>query len=317
MTQRRLLDPADWPSQRGRRLLVTGPTSGLGFFSALALARLGAEVMLAGRSSDKLDAAAAAIAAEVPGAALQLVRLDTASLASVGDAARAAGGLGPLDGLLLNAGLVWPEATRTESVDGHELTLATNVIGHFALAGRLLPALRDGARIVWLGSLATVLFRPTLADPQLRGGYSIKRAYAQSKLACQVAGMAFDRRLRERGRGVASVVAHPGYALSGLTREVPGVNEPTEGTRIVDLAQRALTGAASQEAGCESQVAALIDPAVRGGDVVGPRRRVAGRPALARAVPLTYRVEAGDRTWRNLVEWTGVDPFDDAAAGRG
>ena len=107
--------------------------------------------------------------------------------------------------------------SRLESVDGNELVLATNVLGHFALLGRLLPHLEPGARIVSLGSLSSRLSSFRLDDLQLTRGYDPWRAYAQSKIATQVFGFELDRRLRAAEVPVASVVAHPGYSISGRT----------------------------------------------------------------------------------------------------
>ena len=303
-----ILSHTNAPRQHGRRFLVTGPTGGLGFFSALRLASLGGDLVLAGRSRKRLEAARAAILAEHPDAGVEHVEIDLASLASVEHAADEIAALEPLDGLMCNAGLIWTPLQREVSVDGHELTLATNAIGHFALAARILPRLRDDARIVWLGSFATRLYSPTLADPQLRGGYGSNRAYAQSKLAVQVIGMEWERRRRAAGHPVASIVAHPGYALSGLAREVPGINEPDEGKRLIDRIQRLVTGAASTEVACESQVLAQIAPEVNGGDYIGPGRHLFGTPTKLAATATTYRPETGARLWRSLVEWTGVEP---------
>lgn len=301
----------------GRRLLVTGATAGLGFFSALELARLGATVVLAGRSAERLDAAERAIRAELPDASIERLTIDTADLASVRAAAdelatRAAAG-DRLDGMMLNAGLIHTPRRRETSVDGHELTLATNALGHFALVARALRlgALADGARIVWLGSMSTRLYIPAttaFGDPQLRAGYGANRAYAQSKLAAQVLGVELDRRLRAAGSGVESVLAHPGYSIGGLTRRVEGIHEPPAWKRARDLAQVPLTLAQGKEAGARSQVAALVSPQVRGGDFVGPRFGVRGAPAIVDATPSTYRVETGERLWRSAVEWTGEDP---------
>lgn len=303
-----ILRLADAPRQDGRRFLVTGATGGLGFFSALQLASLGGEVVLAGRSPARLEAARDAIRAEQPEARIELVELDLSSLEAVERAAATIATREPLDGLMCNAGLIWTSPERTESVDGFELTLATNAIGHFALAARLLPRLRDDARIVWLGSFATRLYSPTLADPQMRGRYTSNQAYAQSKLAVQVIGMEWERRRRAAGHSVASVVAHPGFALSGVTREVPGVNEPDAGQRLLDRIQQLATGATSKETASENQVIAQVHPAVNGGDYIGPDRPLSGRPTKLAATATTYRPETGQRMWRNLVEWTGVEP---------
>ena len=138
--------PTALPSQSGRRVLVTGANKGLGFFTAARLAAAGAHVVLSGRSHDRLEAAAAAIREARPAVAVETLVIDTSSLDSVraGAAALLAGP--PLDGVVANAGVVHPPRQREESVDGNELVLATNTLGHFALLAGSAAASRARAR---------------------------------------------------------------------------------------------------------------------------------------------------------------------------
>lgn len=264
--------------QAGRRVLVTGANAGLGFFTAARLAGAGAHVVLVGRSSERLEAAAAAVRGVRPEASVETLVIDVASLASVAAGAEQLAAAPPLDGVVANAGLVHPPTTRQESVDGNELVLATNLLGHFALLGRVLPHLAPRARIVVLGSLATRLSTFRIADLQLERGYDPWRAYAQSKIATQVFGFELDRRLRAAGVPVASVVVHPGYSISGRTPRVPGVNEPSRGGRFADALQAAW--AQGKHRGAEVALHALTDPDVEGGQYWGPRYLTRGEPTL-------------------------------------
>ncbi|MCK9459067.1 MAG: SDR family NAD(P)-dependent oxidoreductase, partial [Proteobacteria bacterium] len=156
----------DIPDLSGRTALVTGANSGLGFHTALELARHGAEVLLACRDLSKAEAAAASIRAEVPGAALALVELDLADLSSVrAAAAELLGKRGALHLLVNNAGIM--AVPRAKTADGFELQLGVNHLGHFALTGLLagLLAGTGGARVVTVTSLMHKLGRPRPDDP--------------------------------------------------------------------------------------------------------------------------------------------------------
>ena len=128
---------SDIPSLAGTTAVVTGANSGIGWHTAAELARHGADVMLAVRSLDKGEAAAAQMREGAAGT-VRVARLDLGSLASVQEFAESWDG--PLGLLVNNAGLMTPPRYR-ETADGHELQFGTNHLGHFALTGRLLPAL--------------------------------------------------------------------------------------------------------------------------------------------------------------------------------
>jgi NAD(P)-dependent dehydrogenase (short-subunit alcohol dehydrogenase family) len=289
--------------QIGRRVLVTGANAGLGFFTAARLAGAGAHVVLSGRSHERLDAAAGAIRGVRPGASVETLVMDVSSLASVAAGAQWLLDAPQLDGVVANAGMVHPPMTRHESVDGNELVLATNVLGHFAMLGQLLPHLTPGARIVLLGSLATRLSTFRVDDLQLERGYDPWRAYAQSKIATQVFGFELDRRLRAAGMPVASVVAHPGYSISGRTPQVPGVNEPSRGGRFADALQA--MWAQGKHRGAEVALHALTAPEVEGGQYWGPRYLTRGEPARHRPTRVSTDPSIAERFWTFAESVTG------------
>src|SRR3954471_20743382 len=171
----------DIPDLSGRRAVVTGANSGLGLQIALGLARHGVQVTLAVRDTSKGEEAASRIRDEAPGAALDIARLDLADLSSVREFAR--DWEGGLDLLVNNAGVM--ALPRRTTVDGFEMQLGTNHLGHFALTGLVLPSLleRPGARVVTMSSGAHQMGGIRFDNLQGERHYQRWLAYAQSKLA--------------------------------------------------------------------------------------------------------------------------------------
>ena len=211
------------PDQSGRRALITGANSGIGYYTALELARKGAQVVLACRDRTRGEAAVSRIRAVIPNAKMELTLLDLASLASVHALAAAELARGePLDLLINNAGVYAPKQ-RLTSEEGFELQFGTNVLSHFLLTALLMPALeragasgREHARVVTIASIAHKRARLNFDDLQSEKSYSPTGAYGQSKLADLMFAFELDRRLRAAGQPVMSVAAHPGVANSNL-----------------------------------------------------------------------------------------------------
>ncbi|WP_295829206.1 SDR family NAD(P)-dependent oxidoreductase [uncultured Microbacterium sp.] len=304
-------DPENLPNLSGRSYLVTGATRGLGFFACEQLAGAGAHVLLTGRNPNKMSAAKTAIKRSIPDASIETLLLDTSNMGSVRAAAATARARGRLDGLLLNAGIVHPPKER-ETAGGHELVFATNVLGHFALAGELLkPLAAARGRMVWVGSMSTSLWRHVPTDPELREGYSPWRAYVQSKAATTALALEAQKRLMAHGVPVESLVAHPGYSTSGRTRGVRGVNEPSRLTRFLDNLQAPITQ--SKEQGAWALVRALVDPFAEGGSMYGPALVARGAPRVATPARRTRGGELGADLWRACETATHVRwPFDRA-----
>jgi NAD(P)-dependent dehydrogenase (short-subunit alcohol dehydrogenase family) len=214
---------ADIPAQDGRIAVVTG-AGGLGYETALALARAGAYTIIAGRNAQKGAEAAARIAAELPFARVRFELLDLASLASVAAfATRLAGREEKLNILINNAGVMVPPR-REQTRDGFELQFGTNYLGHFALTNQLLPLLRKSgdARVVSLSSVAARNGAIDLDDLNAEKSYKPMPVYSQSKLACLMFGLELQRRSTAGGWGVTSIVAHPGVARTDLLHNAPG-----------------------------------------------------------------------------------------------
>ncbi|NNT94456.1 oxidoreductase [Stutzerimonas nitrititolerans] len=219
---------SDMPSQEGRIVLVTGGTSGIGYEDALALARTGAEVIIAARNVERGREAIERIRQQVPDARVQFESVDLANLASVRELAeRLNGRLSRLDVLINNAAIMAPPQRRTSS-DGFELQMATNYFGHFALTGLLMPLLRESedGRVVSLSSIAAARGALDFDDLQSELDYDPYGAYAQSKLAVLNWAFELQRRSDDAGWGIRSIAAHPGVAVTELIERGPGLDSP-------------------------------------------------------------------------------------------
>ncbi|UPG87644.1 oxidoreductase [Luteibacter aegosomatis] len=295
---------ADIPPQQGRTAVVTGP-GGLGFEDALALARAGAHVILAGRNPTRGAAAVARISETVPGANVTYEVLDLASLASIESfAARLRDSLGSLDLLINNAAVMSPP-TRLTTVDGFESQLGTNYLGHFALTGRLLPLLRkgDAARVVSLSSVAARSGAIRFDDLQSERGYAPMSAYAQSKLACLMFALELQRRADAAGWGIRSMGAHPGISRTDL---IPNGFGPRSAAGVVRRLFWFLFQPAAQ--GALPTLFAATSHEARGGAYYGPDRlsEVRGFPAVAKVPSQALDRQAADRLWSESERLTGM-----------
>jgi NAD(P)-dependent dehydrogenase (short-subunit alcohol dehydrogenase family) len=214
---------ADISLLTGKRVIITGANSGIGYHAALKLARKSAQVVLACRDRRRGEEAIARLHADSPGTHTELAMLDLASLSSVRDfAKKELAQQRPLHILINNAGVMAPPK-RLQTVDGFELQFGTNVLGHFALTALLMPALEqagagspDQPRVVTIASIAHKRGRINFDDLQSTKIYSPMKAYQQSKLANLILAFELDRRLRAANSRVMSVAAHPGVASTNL-----------------------------------------------------------------------------------------------------
>lgn len=279
----------------GRTVLVTGPTSGLGRAATIALAALGARVVLAGRSEARLAALRDELVRAHGEDRFPLVVVDMGSLASVRAAAATVLATEPrLDVVVDNAGAIYPE--RTEGPDGIEATFALLAVGPFALVAGLLPLLRrtPGSRVIAVTSGGMYTQRLDLDDLESRtGAYNGTLAYARAKRA-QVALMReWDRRLGASGISFAAM--HPGWA------DTPGLAESLPAFRRW---MRPLLRTAAEGADTITWLAAHPEPRAASGRLYLDRR-----PRPFDRLPST-RLTAADRRrlWAIVVGLAGTDP---------
>jgi NAD(P)-dependent dehydrogenase (short-subunit alcohol dehydrogenase family) len=300
----------DIADQSGRTALVTGGNSGLGYQTVLQLARKGAHVLLGARDRARGQAALERLAAEAPGSHIELAQLDVADLTSVErfSAGFLAGGQ-DLDVLVNNAG-VMAIPHRETTAQGYERQFGTNHLGHFALTGRLLPALikRPGSRVVTVSSNRHKSAKAiNFDDLQGEHGYRPWGAYDQSKLANAMFVLELNRRLRAAGLDVVSAGAHPGFAATNLQFSGPRSGGTGLVNQVMGFGTRLFGQPASD--GALPQLYAATAEGVHGGEYFGPDGPGEMRghhPKLVQFSAAAHDEAAAARLWAVSEELTGV-----------
>jgi NAD(P)-dependent dehydrogenase (short-subunit alcohol dehydrogenase family) len=270
---------ADLPSFAGRTAIVTGASGGLGEVTARELARVGAQVILAVRNTEKGEAAAQQMTGDV-----EVRRLDLQDLASVRDFAD---GVETVDVLVNNAGIMATPYALT--VDDFEGQIGTNHLGHFALTNLLLPKLTG--RVVTVSSVMHRIGRISLDDLNwTTRRYSAWPAYGQSKLANLLFTSELQRRLDTVGSSLRALAAHPGFShtnLQGHSGNKFGDALMSFGDRLIatdaDFGARQTLYAASQE--------------LPGNTFVGPRFGIWGRTQPVGRSRLAKRATTAAALW--------------------
>ncbi len=298
---------AQMPSQAGRTVLVTGANSGIGYQTALELARHGAHVLLGCRNMSKGEAALERLRREVPDASVELAVLDVASLTSIRNfAAQFVASGKPLDVLINNAG-VMGLPSREVTDDGFERQMGTNHLGHFALTGLLLPALNRGSapRVVTVASLAHRNGKMEWDNLQSERSYDPMGAYNNTKLANLLFAYELDRRLKAAGSGLLSVAAHPGVATTNVFENGPG----TGGDLRMKIMKMVIPFIAQDDAmGALPTEYAATGPGVHGGEYIGPDgfSELKGYPKVVTPRPRALDEATAQRLWAISEQLTGV-----------
>lgn len=203
----------------GKRVLITGGNTGIGYQTALSLAQKDFEVVLACRDMAKAASAETQIRSAVPGASISSVKLDLGNLASVRDCANGLLDQGkPFDVVLNNAGVMNTPPMKTD--DGFEFQLGINHLGHFLLTQMLLPQLLEAgkpARIINVASSAHQFGSINFDDLMREKSYNSWEAYGQSKLANVLYSYELARRLTAHPQITVNAL-HPGVVNTELGR---------------------------------------------------------------------------------------------------
>jgi NAD(P)-dependent dehydrogenase (short-subunit alcohol dehydrogenase family) len=294
------------PSLTGTTAVVTGANSGIWWHTALELARHGATVTLAVRTQAKGEDAAERIRAAAEGADVRVARLDLGSLDSV--KAFADAWEGPLGLLVDNAGLMAPPRYR-ETSDGFELQFGTNHLGHFALTGRLLPALLEAPapRVVCVSSIAHHQGRASVLAANPRAGYNPSTSYGNSKLANLLFARELQRRSTRAGSPLTATAAHPGVSATNLVTSEQGLGSIPGVKQVAPLFLKLVL--ASPRAAAEPTLYAATVAAP--GSYSGPQglRESRGPVGPARLSPLAQDESLAEQLWTLSEDLTGVS-FD-------
>lgn len=289
------------PVQEGRIAIVTGANIGLGYETALGLAKKRAKVILACRDLQKAEMAKNNVLRIVPGAELEIIRLDLRDFSSVRAFAKIYQSKHDrLDILINNAGIMVPPFSKTK--DGFESQMGVNYFGHFLLTKLLYSLLSttQDSRVVSLSSNAHKGGKIDFDNLNSEKSYSRIGAYAQSKLACLMFAYELQRRLDAAGIPVISVAAHPGVSITNLGRHIPKwLFYPL--LPIVSMITH------SPENGALPSLYAALGQDVRGGDYFGPTgfKQMNGKPGKVSSTPASHDEEVAGRLWQMSEELTG------------
>jgi NAD(P)-dependent dehydrogenase (short-subunit alcohol dehydrogenase family) len=291
--------------------VVTGANAGLGFEISKALLRQDYRVVMACRNAVKAAVARSRLLEMLPGADASVLPLDISVLGSVAEFAKLfAQQFGELDLLINNAGIVAIPFTRNE--EGHEMQMATNYLGNFALVGRMLPFFSTGrpCRIVNVGSLAHRFGKLPVHDMNWeKDDYKPMAGYARSKVALLTFTLELSRRLA--GRNIIALAAHPGFAATDITADNPAMQPKNAISRWINSKIEPLIPTAADAA--RPILHAALAEGVHGGEYYGPGGflEIAGFPARAKLNPKTKDAENATRLWSISQEMAGISYLAD------
>jgi NAD(P)-dependent dehydrogenase (short-subunit alcohol dehydrogenase family) len=293
----------DIPDLSGKVIIVTGANAGLGFGASKEFARKGAKVIMACRNMDKAQAALAEITNEIPDASAEIMQLDLASLKSVHQFAdKFKAKYDRLDVLLNNAGIMFGLYKITE--DGFESTFGVDHLGHFALTGLLLEALKGtpGSRVVNVTSFAHTSGEMDFEDLMFEKGYEPGEAYPRAKLANILFTNELQRRFESAGSDCISVSTNPGFVRTGWIRHMRERNRLQ--AFLIGIGLRIL--GQSVEMGTLSLLRPAIDPLVKSGEYYSPDGRFGGYPVQTESSEASYNEGDAKKLWEVSEELTGV-----------
>jgi NAD(P)-dependent dehydrogenase (short-subunit alcohol dehydrogenase family) len=298
---------ADVGDLTGRVALVTGANSGIGYETARTLAEHGAHVILACRNPEKARRARDKMESQLERSSLELLDLDLADLASVRRAADAAlTDHARLDLLVNNAGVMGTPYQQT--VDGFELQMATNQLGHFALTGLLLDRLvtTERSRVVAVSSNMHRLGRLRLDDVTGTRPHNTWVAYSTSKLANLLFIGELSRRLEAGGLPTLAVAAHPGWTRSGLAGNGVALGNSRIRRKLGRTAGATL--GQSTAAGALPVLCAATASTVRSGQYIGPAGafELFGPPRVVEPSRRARDLSLAAGLWSASEELTGV-----------
>lgn len=286
------------PDQKGRIVIITGATSGLGKEAARVLSGKNATVIMAVRNTEKGEKAAEEIRKEFPGAEISVRSLDLSSLQSVQDFADGINKeFDRLDVLVNNAGIMMCPYSKTQ--DGFEIQMGTNHLGHFALTGHLMPLLKKtrDSRVVATSSAAHNMGNIDFSDLNWENRkYNTQRAYGDSKIANLYFTYELMRKFNGDENAPIITAAHPGWTRTELQRH----------SGLASFLNNFFSQ--NVKMGTLPTLRAAIDVDAQSGDYYGPKgfMEMKGYPVKVKSNKRSHDIEAARKLWELSEEMTGV-----------
>jgi NAD(P)-dependent dehydrogenase (short-subunit alcohol dehydrogenase family) len=257
--------PDELPDLAGKRYIITGGNSGIGFEAAKLLARANADIVIAARDSEKGRKALAKLV-NLGAGRCEMIGLDLADMAAIRTAAtEAKERFSTITALVNNAGIM--QTPKRTTADGFELQLGTNHLGHFLWSALMFGALDpSGGRVVTVASIVHKFGQIDFDNLMMERGYDPTRSYARSKLANLIFALELHRRLEAAGSGIRSVACHPGYSDTPLQGKVTNP--------LFKLVYKVSNAVIAQSArrGAWPTALAAADPRAVSGGYYGPTR---------------------------------------------
>lgn len=293
--------PDQLPDLSGKRYLITGANSGIGFEAARMLSEAGGNIVIACRNPEKAQLAKEALEKHAKGS-IDIVLLDLSSMESIRHAAEGLRkNIDHIDALINNAGIM--QTPHQLTADGFEMQLGTNHLGHFLWTALLFDLVeKANGRVVTVSSVAHKFGKINFDDLMSEKSYSSTDAYCQSKLANLMFAMDLHRRLQAKHGKVKSIACHPGYSATNLQSTGP--------TGLLNLSYKLLNKIVAQpmQKGAIPTVLAAAGNEAKAGGYYGPQlfSEARGRVSDAIVMPKALDEQNADRLWKESEKLTGI-----------
>mgnify|MGYP001391717446 CR=1 FL=1 len=285
------------PNLEGKTVLITGSNSGLGYYTAKALAEKNAHVILACRTLAKANSAIDQLKLRNPDGKFSPLELDLADLVKVSEiGSKLSNNFENLDLLINNAGIMHPP--KTLSAQGFEIQFAVNHLAHMLLTLKLLPIIekKEKSRIITVTSGAQFFGKVGWNNLKAENYYNKWESYANSKLANVMFALELNEKLEQKN--ILSLAAHPGIAKTNLFSAQKPKPSPLE-TLSLELFSPIFQSA---EMGALPQLFAATAPEAKGGEHYGPRFNFRGYPKLSPTSQFALNKKERKNLWRKSME---------------
>ena len=288
---------ANIPNLEGKIALITGANSGLGYYTAKALAEKKAHVILACRSLKKANLAKDKLKSLNPEGIFTSIELDLSDFNNVNKIGfKINNDFENLDLLINNAGIMHPP--RTLSAQGYEIQFAVNHLSHMLLTLKLLPLIekKENSRIVTITSGAQFFGKVGWKNLKSENYYNKWESYANSKLANVMFALELNEKLKQKN--ILSLAAHPGIAKTNLFSAQKPKPSPLEKFSLVFFSPIFQ----SAEMGALPQLFAATSPDAKGGEHYGPKFNFRGHPKLTPTSPFALNNQERKNLWEKSIK---------------